>query len=406
MSTRSSLVLLPVLGLLIVTSTAAQVCSTRVPAVETVRNGIPPNHQALTAGRTHGPVLGEVWDPYLNSSFVLPSATVNLAAVTFAPANLSTSFGTLLCDFSIQPLIATALPGSPFAMRVPLDCNLAGLTLCVQGVTADATIARFTNALDINIGTRDTLYREFAAEVDRRLQLAGAPATAKPIYSVQDFGNRVFVRNPGCWAAGLDLTGLSPWNQAGANTRAGTLISPRHIAFATHYQLSSAAGSNEIVFVTDQNVTVTRQVIATRVAAVDITIGLLDADVPPTITHYKVLPRSWSNWLLASNDLPLLHLDQEEKALVCEMDTLGPASSYAWHGVPVDTLRRTFHETLIGGDSGNPAFLVLDGEPILVLTHHYASGGPFYTFHFDAINAAMTQLGGGYQLTEFDLASR
>jgi hypothetical protein len=73
--------------------------------------------------------------------------------------------------------------------------------------------------------------------------------------------------------------------------------------------------------------------------------------------------------------------------------------------LPGNPPRSLFGENLIGGDSGNPAFLLVDGEAVLILTHHFSTGGPFYTAHFDAVNAAMAQLGGGYQLTEFDLCS-
>ena len=99
----------------------------------------------------------------------------------------------------------------------------------------------------------------------------------------------------------------------------------------------------------------------------------------------------------------MLHLDQEEKALVRDMQTLGGASTYVAHKSPVSPLRFQFTETLIGGDSGNPAFIVIGGEAVLMLTHHFATSGPFYTAWLDEVNTAMTTLGGGYQLTGFDL---
>ena len=391
---------------LCVRETQAQGCSPGVVVQEVQRSGTPRNRTSLLPGRTQGPVLGGTWDPWVPPASLLPSASLHLLMITPGAANVSTPFGTLLCDLSFPPAILTTAPGPAFAVPIPGDCSLAGLTLTAQGGATDGTSFLFGNALDITLGSRDTLYREFSGEIDSRLQAAGTPASAKPIYSSQDFTNQVFVRNPNCWAADIDLTGISPWNQLGGARRAGTLISPRHIAFATHYSLSSTPGSNEIVFVTDQNVTVRRQIVAVATAVADIRIGLLDADVPQTIKHYKVLPQDWSNWLLQTNDIPMLHLDQQEFALVRDMNRITTSSSYVFHAGPLDPLRQSFSETLIGGDSGNPAFLVLDGEAILVLTHHYATGGPFYTFYRNQVNAAMTQLGGGYQLTELDLASR
>ena len=86
------------------------------------------------------------------------------------------------------------------------------------------------------------------------------------------------------------------------------------------------------------------------------------------------------------------------------MQSTQPTASYSFHTNSRSALRSPFTETLIGGDSGNPAFLLVNGEAILLLTHHYSTGGPFYTGHLAAVNAAMAQLGGGYQLTEAELA--
>lgn len=63
-------------------------------------------------------------------------------------------------------------------------------------------------------------------------------------------------------------------------------------------------------------------------------------------------------------------------------------------------------DDIVGGDSGNPAFLVVDGEPVLIGTLTGGGGGSVTTIHnqITAINAAMTALGGGHQLTEFDLS--
>ena len=250
------------------------------------------------------------------------------------------------------------------------------------------------------LGTTRRVYDLVAEELDSMLEVAAAPSISKPIYSSQDFSNRVFVRNPTCWAAQIDLTGISPWNEYGGPRRAGTLISPRHIAFAKHYPLSTNPTHNKIVFVTNGDVTVTRALVGVTYPASDIGIGILDADVPPEISFHKVLPRDWNDDLLEVRDLPMLHLDQQEKALVRDMLRINLSS---FHIESPDPLRAPFTESLIGGDSGNPAFLLIGGEALLILTHLSSGHGPCYTSWFDEVNAAMTSLGGGYQLTEFDL---
>lgn len=255
------------------------------------------------------------------------------------------------------------------------------------------------------LGTADQLFDIISTGFDALLAAAAPPATSLPIYTTQDFSTQTYVRNPDCWAASVDLTALSPWNQLGANTRAGTLVSPRHIVFANHYALSFAPGNNDIVFVTADNVTVTRQVVGMAWAGGDIRVGVLDSDVPPEIGFVKVLPQNWPDYLWKAQRLPMLALDQEEKALVRDMVNLQPTFMNVSHTNPISPLRIPFTENLIGGDSGNPAFLIIDGEAVLILTHFTSLSGPFYTYWFDEVNEDMANLGGGYQLTEFDLGA-
>ncbi len=250
--------------------------------------------------------------------------------------------------------------------------------------------------------TATQLYDELSEELDALLAVADPPATSMPIYTSQDFGTQTYVRNPDCWAADIDLTGLSPWNALEANRRAGTLVSPRHIVFAAHYQITPGS---QIVFVTADNTTVTRTLGGVLLPGGDTAIGILDSDVPPEIGFHKIMPRNWADYLWELSRLPMLHLDQEEKALVRDLTSLNESIKISTHTTPIDPLRASFAETLIGGDSGNPAFLIMDGEAVLILTHHTAGSGPFYTAWFDEMNAAMTSLGGGYQLTEFDIGA-
>jgi hypothetical protein len=323
--------------------------------------------------------------PFLGGTFV-PNPAVVLPALTVGVAGSPSTF-------TLGPITVPA--GTPAGGNIYFQTWIVD-PVAPYGVAASNAIVGTTRG-----SLRDLMISSF----DALLQAAAPPTTSLPIYTTQDFTNQVYVRNPACWAASIDLTGISPWNQAYANLRAGTLISPRHIAFAKHYPLSTTPGNNDIVFVTAANVPITRKLVAVTYPAADIGVGVLDADVPSDIAFYKVLPRDWKPFLPNTNNLPMLMLDQQEKALVRNMEPTGGSASYCFHKTPPNPARAQFSETLIGGDSGNPGFLVVNGEAILVLTHHYSTGGPLYTTHFDAVNAAMIQLGGGYQLTEFDLGA-
>jgi hypothetical protein len=293
-------------------------------------------------------------------------------------------------------------PGTP--STVTLNSNIpagtpVGTQFFLQFWVLDSAGAQGWAASNAIQGTTRTLFDVISEEIDCMLDAAGNPGGKRKIYLSQDHTNQIYVRRPHCWAASVDLTGLSPWNQTGGATRAGTLISPRHIAFAKHYPLSTTPGNNQLVFVTADDVTVTRNLTAVSYPGGDIGIGVLDADVPATISFHRVLPTNWGSDLSSVNGLPMLHLDQEEKALVRDMSSLG---ANCLHRDPTDPTRLSYSETLIGGDSGNPGFLIIGGEAVLILTHHTSVNGPSYTFWYDQVNAAMTALGGGYQLTPYD----
>lgn len=245
------------------------------------------------------------------------------------------------------------------------------------------------------------------SQVDSRI--AGKTVAALPIYSTQNHAAASYVRNVNCWAYGVDLTPLSPWNSTGGAQMAGTLISPRHMLVATHYQPSTGA---TVRFVAADNTVVTRTITATQSLTIisgyhpDFTVCLLDSDVPGTISFCRVLPDNWEDYLpsLSELEIPTVGTDQEEKLLIMEM---GQPTAYCQMLRPATASRSTFNETVIGGDSGNPCCLLIAGKLVLltVWTHSGSGDGSFITPQRTSINAAMTSLGGGYTLTDVDLSA-
>lgn len=138
-----------------------EVCSSpSTPSMEVPRLGSPPNPSAFMPGVTTGPIVGDVWDPVIDHSSFLPTAVLDLVAITLAPTNVPIPpFGTFLCDIFTPPgllvLVTNPNPGTPFSIPVPCNCDLIGISLCTQGasVGADGTAILLTNALDIIIGT-------------------------------------------------------------------------------------------------------------------------------------------------------------------------------------------------------------------------------------------------------------
>lgn len=239
----------------------------------------------------------------------------------------------------------------------------------------------------------DSLGESLAAAIDTRLEGESA-ATALPIFTTQNHGAQTYVRNTACWAADLaaKLTCCSPWNSRGGTTRAGTAITAQHILNAAHYEL---ALGDTVRFVTAGNAVVDRTITGKarhpsyQPYYPDLTVYTLNEALPETITPCKVLPANWGDYLIRvlEGRPPALCLDQEEKALVADVFSL--SGNYASFSTPTDAQRLAFYENKIAGDSGNPAFFIIDGELALltVWTYGGAGSGTFITPQISAINA-------------------
>lgn len=255
-----------------------------------------------------------------------------------------------------------------------------------------------------------TLGKNVSDDIDDRITnvTSSNAETYKPIFSTQDHTNSIYVRNTSSWVYGLDLTAISPWNSNGGVRKAGTLISPRHIIFANHYTI---ANGSKIRFITQDNVVVERTLVnSIQVGSPsDVQVGVLDSDVSDTISFAKFLPDGWQNYIpgIPYLPIPIFYTDQEEKALVNQWPWIqaGAVVSFSY---PQSTSpsRKALSEQVISGDSGNPAFLIINNQ-LVILTAWQVAGagaGPSHTYYKSQINAAMTSLGGGYQLTTVDLS--
>lgn len=272
------------------------------------------------------------------------------------------------------------------------------------------------NNIDINV-IRNHINNTFISK------LTGKTAPADMfVYSSQDpyTNNGTFVRNPNCWLSGVtNISCFSPAQMSGANwwQRGGTLISPRHVLFAKHFTTSVLPGGTPLRFVDDNNNTITRNIVQYASDLTDISIAVLDSDVPSNIKFAKVLPPDYISYLkLSSQDLLYsVALDQQEKAIVKRMGGLSGLIANDGQGGTVNIPNIliynllesdpffSFTETIIVGDSGNPVFLIIDNELVVLTTWWTANSGPFITTRYNTVNSLMNQLGGGYQLTPINL---
>jgi len=242
--------------------------------------------------------------------------------------------------------------------------------------------------------------------------------------------NPVFIRSTTCWAKNIDTSPISPWNNgggypietsehAGGFGGTGTLISPRHILFANHFRIKIG---KKLIFVDMNNTCYIRTLtnslnVFNQLGSTDIQIGVLDSDLPSNVSFCKVASFDFStlaqfdfyNPSPTWNKIPVFYTDQERKALIA----LGygqPSAPESYFIEPPNYLstsqeniqRANFYEVPIGGDSGCPVCFVYNNKLILLFTFTAQWAGSSAPYHINAINSAMTTLGGGYTLSLFN----
>lgn len=311
---------------------------------------------------------------------------------SFSPSGIVTLGGT-------SDLWTYQAPGTvTLTLTTPTRAYSQTVTLWTSGQSTTRTLTGNTSG---------SLRSHLIAQTDTRA--AGFAAINERARLWADWNPGVsYTRSTSCWVSGVDMTPVAVWNSQtaafGNSWRGQTLISPRHYVGAAHW---AVAVGTTLHFVTSSNTVVARTVTGRQqISGTDIIVGVLDSDVPGTISFARVLPDAWATKLptLSLFEYPCASLDQTQQVSMREVTILG-ASVICQR--PEIFSRMTFYKDAISGDSGSPCFFIIGDKMVLLCTWYGGGGGsgPFLTHHRTAINAAMTALGGGYQLTDVTLSS-
>jgi len=254
-------------------------------------------------------------------------------------------------------------------------------------------------------------------QISSRLSQA-KPETGLDIYSYRGTNNYLDVpsvdkpwkRNINSWTQKgnpLDFTGVSGWNDdamyrvAGENhnhwspyTGGATLVTPRHFIAAEHFQLYPGT---TVVFFDKNGKPVKRKVlgVVSGGAVDDINVGLLDADVDSSIMSYSVLDyTTLLSYLQGESAIlrntPIVVFNQFAKALIRKIFVINlfGVSHFEYSSGP----QKDYSSPLVNGDSGQPGFIIINNEPVLLFTNHYMNSGSLLGSYIDKIDLAIDDL--------------
>lgn len=270
-----------------------------------------------------------------------------------------------------------------------------------------------------------SLARHIYDDIDSRIDGVVASDTTTKLFSTQDYESSTYVWNTDFWAYGVDFTPVVAGTSftdccppGDFERRGGVLISPRHVLFANHYTIPTG---QTVRFVKQDGTVVTRTISnQAQVGTTDIQIALLDSDVDSGIGFAKVMPSNFESYLpslVFGSDItiPSVNLmggayflgnDSDKRGYIREVIDQDFFSSVVYGNPIIPERAAFFGRTYQNGDSGNPNFVIINDE-LVVLNAVLSPGGsgPFISKYITEINSVMTSLGGGYELEEVDLSS-
>lgn len=216
-----------------------------------------------------------------------------------------------------------------------------------------------------------------ADQIDRRIAGLVVSDATKKIFSTQDHAAGIYIRNPDCWAADVDLTGIGVWNSQTGAQIGFVAISPDHVLICDHATIANGATLRWV----SGNVVVERTMTSSvLIAGTDLRVGTLASPLPATITPIGLPAANWGDG--GSEGMAILATDQEKKVIVQEF---GAFSSLV---TPTDAQRLAFWEFATTGDSGNPWILLWEGQPFVMSLYHTAASGSLVHENLTAILAA------------------
>jgi len=185
-----------------------------------------------------------------------------------------------------------------------------------------------------------------------------------------------------------------------------SMVSPRHYLFSAHMHPEGFL----VAFLDTNNVIHWRTTLQRADVANDTAVGILNADLPPSVGYLPVAPPNLPSYLPANDTIQGIGMNQDLRIFSQPMN-FGNASYVQWdsrRAIPSGP-GTNWNVAIRSGDSSNPEMLLIGSQLVLVSENLALNAGPSYAAQIDAINQTMHSLSThnhlrtDYQLTRFSL---
>lgn len=329
--------------------------------------------------------------PVLVSGAVTSTATTNdllMDNYTTATYDMNKVLSTTVVGLQDTPVITALDPTIMSADGLRVSNGIARFQVVCDGITKQYSIFSYRYG-----GATTSIFNSYVPTALAPAAITAVDALLPDKTGVVAISGNQWV--PTHFAYSLDMTGVS------ITSPRVVAISKRFVIGAEHYTCG-----NPVQFLTRGNVVVSRTVVtkvdigpanSADVYATDSYLGLLDSDLPATITPMEILPSVISTYIPSLSSLyklPVIAWRQGNRVGLC--DLVAAATSVSTN-VPTGA-RAAFYESKVSGDSSNPAFLVVNGTPALVTewTWGGAGGGPKIS-SYDLTTLMTTMSGTSYR---------
>lgn len=223
------------------------------------------------------------------------------------------------------------------------------------------------------------------------------------IHNMENGNGGIFTKNPSFWANEFNFSGVSIWNSygwsgSGGTQRSGTLITPRHMIFANHFQVYQ----NQEFSFTDSSNTVHRAKLIDQkqVGNSDIKIGRLDKSIPSSVRPYRIIPAEDLIVQTYPYGFPFIIINQDKKAIIKQQrETMDLGNLF--HKDPSNNSFSSLKYDLRSGDSGSPHLLPINGELFLIGTETSGWSGPLTGWYIKEINDTIASFGDSERISTY-----